>query len=187
MVPSIALTMAALVVLVAVLAMHSARPAYAAEPPPPSANCWGGALSEDPLHCYAFAEAQRQGIIEVEGVYEAGTVLYIVFDYLPEISESEDAYPLWEEFIQLLKDIMLASNAWPDRVPSTSQVHGCRHEAATQADKECLVEATFVNDDLIPWSGSYDRIKLRGGGASHHSWVSDSSVPASGWAEGGRG
>ncbi len=136
-VPSIALTMAALAV--AVLAMHSV----------PS----------------VFAEAQRQGIIEVEGVYEGRTVLYILFDYWPETSESEDGYAVRRSFIHALRDIMLAYDDWPGRVPNTFEANRCGYEIATQADKERLVVATFWNDDLIPWSSSYDRIILRWGGA----------------------
>ena len=49
--------------------------------PPPPGDCWGGALSDDPLHCYALEEAQRDGIIEVEGVYDASGELHIFFNY----------------------------------------------------------------------------------------------------------
>ena len=49
--------------------------------PPPPGDCWGGALSEDPLHCYALEKAQRDGVIEVEGVYNAWGQLNIFFNY----------------------------------------------------------------------------------------------------------
>ena len=35
---------------------------------PPAGDCWGGVLSDDPLHCYALEEAQRDGVIVVEGL-----------------------------------------------------------------------------------------------------------------------
>ena len=71
-VPSIALAMTAFAI--AALAIY-AVPSVHATPPP--GNCWGGALSDDPLHCRVLEEAQRDGIIEVEAIYEGGGVLYV--------------------------------------------------------------------------------------------------------------
>ncbi len=72
-VPSIiALAMTAFTI--AALAIYAVPSAHAAPPP---GDCWGGALSDDPLHCHVLEEAQRDGIIEVEAVYEGGGVLYV--------------------------------------------------------------------------------------------------------------
>ena len=49
--------------------------------PPPPGNCWGGALSESPVHCFALEQAQRDGIIEVEGIYRAEYVINVFFNY----------------------------------------------------------------------------------------------------------
>ena len=59
---------------IAALAIYTA-PSVHATPPP--GNCWGGALSDDPLHCRVLEEAQRDGIIEVEAIYEGGGMLYV--------------------------------------------------------------------------------------------------------------
>ena len=40
-------------------------------------ECFGGALSADPLHCEVIAWAHNEGVIEVDAVYRAGTALYI--------------------------------------------------------------------------------------------------------------
>ena len=49
-----------------------------AEPAPPAADdCFGGALSQDPLHCYVLEQAHNESIIEVDGVYHGGKTLYI--------------------------------------------------------------------------------------------------------------
>ena len=49
---------------------------YAVPGDPPLGDCFGGALSQDPPHCYALEQAQRQGVIDVEKVYDADGVLY---------------------------------------------------------------------------------------------------------------
>ena len=60
----------ALAMLLAVQAWTSAVDAQARSGvAPPPGDCWNGALSNDPLHCYMFEEAQRDGLIEVAGVY----------------------------------------------------------------------------------------------------------------------
>ena len=43
----------------------------------PPGDCWDGALSEDPLHCWLLEQAQSDGIIEVDAVYRAGRTLNI--------------------------------------------------------------------------------------------------------------
>ncbi|MYD36831.1 MAG: hypothetical protein F4X20_07500, partial [Dehalococcoidia bacterium] len=44
---------------------------------PPSDDCFGRALSDDPLHCEVLEWAHNEGVAEVGGVYRAGTSLYI--------------------------------------------------------------------------------------------------------------
>ena len=50
---------------------HSAALSHAQVPEPPPGDCWNGALTEDPLHCYIFEEAQRAGEIDIAVVYVA--------------------------------------------------------------------------------------------------------------------
>ena len=47
---------------------HSAPVTHAQEPGPSPGDCWNGALTEDPLHCYIFEEAQRAGEIDIAAV-----------------------------------------------------------------------------------------------------------------------
>ena len=49
------------------LGVYSTPAAHAEEPPD---DCWGETLSVDPLHCHVVDEAHREGVIEVEGVYD---------------------------------------------------------------------------------------------------------------------
>ena len=70
-----------LIVAVAFAALTvSWNPVAHAEGPP--GDCCSEVLSTDPLHCYVLEEAQRDGVIEVEGIYEAEDVLYIFFNDL---------------------------------------------------------------------------------------------------------
>ena len=39
---------------------------------PPLGDCYGGALSEDPIICYVVKRAEAEGLIDVLGVYEGG-------------------------------------------------------------------------------------------------------------------
>ena len=39
---------------------------------PPLGDCYGGALSEDPIICYVVKQAEAEGLIDVLGVYEGG-------------------------------------------------------------------------------------------------------------------
>ena len=62
------------VTLAVLFAFHAWAPAAEAQDPlgttPPPGNCWNGALSKEPLHCYILEEAQRAGRIEVAAVYQ---------------------------------------------------------------------------------------------------------------------
>ena len=44
---------------------------------PPLGDCYGGALSEDPIICYVVKRAEAEGLIDVLGVYEGGGGLYV--------------------------------------------------------------------------------------------------------------
>ena len=51
-------------------------------------DCWGGALSADPVHCHAINEAHKEETIEVEGIFDDGAgTLYLFFNYLRPVTE----------------------------------------------------------------------------------------------------
>ena len=52
-----------------------------------SGDCFGGALSDDPIHCEVLEWAHNEGIINVDGVYRAGNALYI---YLTQTDRLND-------------------------------------------------------------------------------------------------
>ncbi len=44
---------------------------------PPLGDCYGGALLQEPMHCYILESAEARGLIDVEGIYDAEGRLYI--------------------------------------------------------------------------------------------------------------
>ena len=59
---------------------------------PPPGNCWGGILSESPLHCHVLEEAERDGIIEVDAMYGAGPELFIYLDQTEPVGDDVYQY-----------------------------------------------------------------------------------------------
>ena len=142
--------------LAAVLAVYSAPTAHASDPP---GDCWGRALSADPLHCYALEEAQRDGIIEVEGVYTTGSELYIYFDDLRDSGTRDDLNDLLEVNA---REFAIQS---PDRVTYGFREHRCSAGDPAETYRDCMLDYTFKDNFLVPWDSSYDVIRLVSGGA----------------------
>ena len=151
------------VILWLFLGVYSTPAVHAEEPPD---DCWGGTLSADPLHCHVIDEAHREGVIEVEGLYDDGSgALYIFFNYLRTVEDR--VYPeLMEYFRQKGKEFALQH---PDRVTYGFDDHRCR-PLRTNDDyatfEECMMYYTyFVDDYIVPWDLPYEKIVLRTGGA----------------------
>ena len=76
----------------------------------PLGYCWDGVLSQDPLHCYALEEAEREKLINVTALYEApgGGPLYVWLNQTGPVSDAVDAFlkAKSKEFY----------DRWPDRV-----------------------------------------------------------------------
>ena len=134
--------------------------------PPPPGDCWSGALSDDPLHCYALEEAQRDGIIEVEGVYDASGELHIFFNYRtgPPVSALFDQGRL-EELVEVLKDNAREFVAqFPERVTYNLPFHFCGPPDPAETYRDCILNRTFELV-VVPWDSPYIRIFLVSGGA----------------------
>ena len=143
----------------------SDSPASAVQPPP--GDCWGGALSEDPLHCYALEKAQRDGVIAVEGVYDAWGELHIFFNYHngPPVTALFDQ-GRHEELNEVLK-----ANArefvvkYPEQVTYNLANSHCKESGPAAAYRDCILDWTFIFNEFIPWDGPYVRIVVISGGA----------------------
>lgn len=145
-------------VLVAALAGYWNPVAHAEELPE---DCWSEALSADPLHCYALEEAQRDGIIEVEGVYEAESVLYIFFSDLRDAGTRGELDDILKEnareFVKL----------FPDQVAYDDfRLHRCSRRDPAETFRDCMLGYTFDHASFLPWSSAYDNIHLAPGGAA---------------------
>ena len=141
--------------------------------PAPPDDCWGGALSADPLHCYVIDQAHKDGVIEVEGVYDdEGGSLYIYFNYLRSVEDW-----LYADLREVLveKGNEFAKNR-PEQVSYDLDIHRCGSPNTGYASyEECTIASTFVDNYIIPWASPYDRIWLRTGGAQ-------SRLKTGGWA-----
>ena len=89
----------------AFLAAHSSPVAQAGDPP---GDCWGGALSADPLHCYVLDQAHSAGVIDVEAMYEASRVLHVYLTQTDPVGDRVGAF-FKEQATEFVE-------RWPDRV-----------------------------------------------------------------------
>ena len=127
---------------------------------PPLGDCFGGALSQDPPHCYAMEQAQRQGVIDVEKVYDAGGILYL------SLRRDE---PLGDDAAQFLKDRFYEFyDRWPDEVPVSPRYDLC---TSRYDYRECYLDRTGWIDisvlrgiTVLPKSMVYKDIRFHIGG-----------------------
>ena len=152
----------------AILTVYSPATARAGDPP---GDCWGGALSADPLHCYVVDQAHSAGVIDVEAMYEAGGVLYIYLTQTDPVGNGVGAF-FKEQATEFVE-------RWPDRVFRDNRTYEFCARTRNTTYEDCMLNIlTFWEDDLIlPFSTSYTKIVLRTGGAEARK-----SVP--GWAGG---
>ena len=75
---------------------------------PPLRDCFGGALSEDPLHCYVLEQAQAAGLMDILGVYDGDAMLYVSVSQ-PRVTN--------ELFDFALEQSYAFYDAWPRLVP----------------------------------------------------------------------
>ncbi len=115
-------------------------------------DCFGGALSEDPIHCSVLQLAHNEGIMEVDAVYRAGSSLYLY------LAQSERV-----------------SNEVYDYIRSKA-----REEVARRGGRACTYgisgcDIGVLGEGLLPVSEVYSDIELRTGGAdgrrSHGGWA----------------
>ena len=160
----------AVAALMFLLVVYSTQAAHADEPPD---DCWGGTLSADRLHCHVIDQAHREGVIEVEGIYDDNNgALYIFFDYLRPANNWLYG-ELGDYFRQEGKEFAVQH---PDLVSYDFDRHRCGTSSSFyDTIEECMMYYTFQDDFIVPWSVPYDRIWLRAGGA-------DARRQEGGWA-----
>ena len=152
---------------------------------PPLGDCFGGLLTEDPLHCYALKQAQSRGVIDIEKIYDDHGVLYL------SLRDSE----VGDGVYQFLKE---KSYHFYDTWPHLASFEKYREEYelcvrwGRLSYRECLLEKTGWSENFIlPYSVVYENILFHVGGESGRrkvvGWASWRQVwPASNGTSGAR-
>ena len=124
-------------------------------PTPPLGDCWGGVLSDEALHCYVLEQAQREGVIDVEKVYDADGVLYFSL---------RQEGPVGEEVYQFLKEKSYHFyDTWTEHVSNHDKYDTCMRWGYTH--RECFLEKTgWQGRTTLPRSGGYTNILFHVGG-----------------------
>ena len=137
---------------------------------PPPGDCWGEVLSADPLHCYALEEAQRDGVIVVEGFYLVGNELRIYFKFVSDTSSYFDLPGI------LRSNAREFTTQNPQLVTYNFNAHRCSRGDGEATFRDCMLNYTFTETGTIfPWDSAYDVMTLNAGGA-------EGRKQAGGWA-----
>ena len=139
---------------------------YTVPPNPPLGDCFGGALSQDPLHCYVLEQADRQSVIDLEKVYDTDGVLY--FSLRQDGDVADDVY----DFIRAKSSEFY--DRWPDDVPVLSFYDECL-EHLKPTYRECYLEVglnrmylpkSMEHNDILFYTGDETARRLELGWAS---------------------
>ena len=140
----------------------------AAGPEPPLGDCFGGALSSEPLHCYVLEQAHEEGVIDIEAIYDTGTSLYVYLRQKDAISDETGEF--------LRQKVAEYHDSWPEHLPHGPMYEEC--ERARGSYRRCLVDERNWSANIalhLPWPLEYTAVKLWSGGA-------DSRRSRGGWA-----
>ena len=155
---------------------------------PPLGDCWGGVLSQDPLHCYVMEQAQSAGVIDVEGIYEAAGVLRVFLGPTDAVRDENPSRFYGEEVGVFFKEKATEFvERWPDRLSYDQPFYlGCVKELhATYEDCLLNIYTSWKQDHMLPQPRSYVNILFRTGELrSQLGWASFRQLwPAVGAAE----
>ena len=168
--------------LVTLLAVCAGQPVDAPDPaatPTPHAadDCWGGVLSESPLHCYVLEQAQADGAIHVEAMYVSPQGTLHVFLGQTELLDTA------------LRDVLVDKTYQFLDTPQGRELQGDGGWGCLGLEgrewQDCIVSSTKWGDMawfdrrvqrmVPPWPGEYANMLLHAGGA-------DGRKTVGGWA-----
>ena len=143
----------------------------AASGDPPLGDCFGGALSEDPLHCYVLEQARAAGLIDVAGIYEAPGVEHRRWGVhtdrpLLYVSVREGRLPA-ALFDYTREQSYAFYDRWPELVPFEKYGSLCDELYRNQPEEfpKCYLLGTGVlAETLLPRPSAYERVLLVTGG-----------------------
>ena len=127
--------------------------------PDPTAEpeeCWDGVLSAEPLHCYILQQAQEQGLLAVDAIYDVWGHLrvYVKQDGYISDETSEFLRAKTAEFLSM----------WPGQRPNSDKYRECRRQYSYD---DCILEIPTwfaLHDLFLPWPSEYASMALRIGG-----------------------
>ena len=124
---------------------------------PALGNCFGGALSEDPLHCHVLEQADAQGLIDVVGVYDAAGLLYVS---IRQEEVATEVYHFTREQSYAFYD------AWPDFVPYSKYRKWCDDGIHDEEHFPfCYLGLTGLHEEhILPRPSAYENILFQTGG-----------------------
>ena len=130
---------------------------YAVPLNPPLGDCFGGVLSKDPLHCYALEQADRQGIIDVEAIYDAEGMLYF------SLRQND---PVGSHVYEFLKTKSYEFyDRWPDDVPVNPKYDWWCTPDRGLTYRQCYLDGTsWEVGFMLPESMVYTNVLFRTGG-----------------------
>ena len=123
----------------------------------PVGDCFGGVLSEDPLHCYVLEQAQAEGLINILAMYDSNGPLYV------SISQTESS----EELVRYsVAKSHAFTEAWPELVPLKK--YGQFLDMACSTFPGCYLPrvglALHEPHRMLPPSSAYVQVLLLPGG-----------------------
>ena len=144
--------------LLPVVALLFGLTTLAAGPEPPLEDCFGGALSFEPLHCYVLEQAHDEGVIGIEAIYDTGTSLYVFVKQKDAMSDETGEF--------LRRKVEEYHDNWPEHLPHGPMYEEC--ERARGSYKHCLVDEWDWSADIdlyLPWPLEHTSVRLLSGGA----------------------
>ena len=139
------LALALAVSSVSVVQAQDAEQTATAEPTaaagPPLGDCWSGVLSQDPLHCYALEQAEREKLIDVTALYAApGGPLYVWLRQTGPVSGAVYAF--------LRAKSYEFYDRWPEQVVDDLSYAGF----CSGGYRECILDRISWNEEfMLPW------------------------------------
>ena len=143
------------------------------EPTAEPEECWDGVLSAEPLHCYILQQAQEQGLLAVDAIYEIDgrdDTSYLRIYLKGErgwISDETGAF-LREKTAEFLL-------RWPRKAPKGDEYEKCRGHFSHEY---CLLDVPIWSGKptmFLPWPVGYTSLSLKLGGA-------EARLTEGGWA-----
>ena len=128
--------------------------------------CYNGALGTSPLQCYAFQQAERDDLIDIDAMYDDGDgMLYIFAEYLVSATEGRGAWNemLGPRFVGYARDYAIDN---PEQGPfSRGEGYDCTEQSVARFDsfEDCVAFAAFpgvIDAISSPINSPYHRIYM---------------------------